>query len=337
MLTSSERFARLAQATLLLTLGACDTAGPASHDATPAPGGSADKADIWVFDTRLEWFELGRLPEIDPIYDADGAFVAASSVAAVARSNRVEQWDELTYTAVETMGACPDERFADQPAQRSSGTAVLIDDDLVLTAWHVARTIPCDDLRFVFGYRRETEGDPIQTVARLDPGEDVYACAEIVLPATFDQGQSDYADGIDLALVRLDRPVSQAYTPAEIAPAPWLVDRPAAMLSMGMPVGMPLKVDPGFVLNVDASNYFEVGSDLFKGTSGGPLFDADNRLIGIVKGGPRDFERRDGESCVRYTSHVAKLNRASWAQPILRQYCDEVDDGGPWCTELRDR
>jgi len=325
---------RLVLSMTAVALTACSSPEPdmAAEAAAPPSGG---KADVWVHETRLEWHELPDLESVDSAYDSEGATAAASSVAAVTTDDRVAEWDELNTSVAEARRVCDDEAFASQPALRSTSTAVLVASDLVLTAWHSVRRTPCEDLRFVFGYRLEEPGAPQDVVRELMPERDVYACDAIVLPASFEEGESSYDDGVDLALVRLDREVVPEYRVSAFAPSPRSQTRPAEILTMGHPLGMPLKIDPGFLLADEPdSNLFNVGSDLFGGNSGGPIFDAENRLIGVVKGGPADFEPDEDEPCVRHAVHRHRTNKGSWATPILEQYCDEVDDTLAGCATL---
>ncbi len=331
----TARLASLKPYALLLGLGvvACGAEPSSSSSSSEAASPSGGKADVWVHETRIEWFDLERLESIDEAYDSEGAVAAASSVAAVTTVERVSAWDDLDTPLTEARRVCEGEAFANQPALRSTSTAVLVAPDLILTAWHSVRRTPCEQLRFVFGYRMEAPGDPEDVLRELDPERDVYACSEIVLPASFEEGESSYDDGIDLALVRLDREVASEYAVAQFAPSPQTVARPAQILTMGHPMGMPMKIDPGFLLADEPdSNLFNVGSDLFGGNSGGPIFDAQNRVIGVVKGGPNDFEQDDEAQCQRHAVHRDRTNKGSWATPILEQYCDEIDDGLEGCS-----
>ncbi len=322
---------------LLLALGlaavACGSESSSPEAAAPFPSGG--KADVWVHETRIEWHELGELGSIDDAYDSEGAVAAASSVAAVTTEELVSSWDDLDTSLAEARRVCEGEAFANQPALRSTSTAVLVAPDLVLTAWHSVRRTPCDELRFVFGYRMEAPGAPQDVLREMVPDRDLYACDGVVLPASFAEGESSYEDGIDLALVRLDREVSAAYQVAAFAPSPQSSPRPVPILTMGHPMGMPMKIDPGFLLlDEPDSNLFNVGSDLFGGNSGGPIFDARNRIIGVVKGGPNDFERDDEAQCLRHAVHRDRTNKGSWATPLLEQYCDEVDASLEGCATL---
>ena len=321
-------------AVLIALAGGCDESPAEGRAPGATPTNPDGKADVWNRESRIEWYDLDLLDEVYDEYDAEGAVEAASSVVAVTTAELVADWEQQNDSVSGRFPVCEDEAFATQTAFRSKWSGVLVAEDLVLTAWHAVRDTPCEQLRFVFGYRLEAPG----TVRTLQPETDIYACSSIVLPASFEEGQANYDDDVDLALVRLDRPVDASYGVATIAPAPWEMPSPTRMLSMGHPMGMALKIDPGFYLrDFEDSNLFEVGSDLFKGDSGGPFFDRDNRLIGVVKGGPSDFTHDQTAGCARHAVNLAKTNRGSWAEPILRQYCDEVDAGATWCDQLQRR
>ena len=157
-----------------------------------------------------------------------------------------------------------------------SGT--LVGDDLVLTAGHCFDSMTCDNLAITFdlGYLAAPT-DPASIASGI-PGSSVYRCAEVVAK----EHQVDYETrrGADYALIRLDRKVTDR-TPAEVNWAdPVEAGRPAYVI--GQPSGLPQKLATGTILDGATNPDFLIhDADVFGGNSGGGLFDAAGRLIGI--------------------------------------------------------
>lgn len=169
------------------------------------------------------------------------------------------------------LSLCPDEAFVDQP---SVGTCsgVLVDNDLVLTAGHCIDEIPCRDQSWVLGWHRHVDGS---TPASPDQ---VRRCASVLA--------SSYTDTEDYALVRLDSPV--AGRPALIARGGGEVgDRVDVS---GHPYGLPMKVEVDApVTSTPNSTQFLARVDVMPGSSGGPIWDNEGRLLGVIHGGTGFF------------------------------------------------
>ena len=216
---------------------------------------------------------------------------------------------------------CAGESFALEPTYALCG-ATLIGPDRILTAEHcVPDSRNCDALSFVFGY----ELGAGNTVA--DPSsENVYACAEILTSA----GTGDYA------LIRLDREVV-GRTPAPIRYRdPQTCEEVTVeerVFAAGFPAGTPLKVDLGDPLmdpgsgvevtdsSVSGGRFFRAGFDLYAGSDGAGVFDAEGLLVGFLSTGRRDYIRQD-EGC--YASNIvddAGREQAGHVNFALSAYC----------------
>lgn len=186
-------------------------------------------------------------------------------------------------TLAELYGVCEDEPFAHQPSAASCSGS-LIADDLLLTAGHcVASPAACAGRVWLFKYLLE-DADTLSAMA----AEDLYTCAEVVV---FRYSLNGF-DRDDYAIVRLDRPVSAPYAPVQVSLRPQRLQRGDALVTMGFPSGLPLKIDDGGVVthNDPVNAYFFATTDTFGGSSGGPVFDPETlEQVGFVVRGREDF------------------------------------------------
>lgn len=175
---------------------------------------------------------------------------------------------------------CPDEKFLKQQALGFC-SGVLIAPNKVLTAGHcMANKERCEDTKFLFGWNLQKS-----LVKTVRDGE-VYHCQKVIAQETH------RAKGIDYAIVELDRDV-EGVTPVKIAEEKTLV-RGEAVISLSYPLGIPLKKDMGKVAEYSVEkSFFKVEVDTFAGSSGSPLFNTNDELIGILSTGMEDFLEDD--------------------------------------------
>ena len=229
-------------------------------------------------------------------------------------------------------GLCEDERFYDQPRSAScSGT--LIDPDLVLTAGHcVDNDDDCRGLSFVFDYYYESEGE----LKTINLEEDVYDCDEIVV--------RELVDGMDYAIVRLDRQVDPSHIPAQVRAGDEPLEFGDPVIIIGFGSGLPAKIDDGgFVTNPRADElvYFNATTDSFGGNSGSGVFNEDSELVGILVRGATDYVDDDEAGCQRVNVRPADPSPggedSTYAFNATEALCasgiDSVLCGGPggWC------
>ncbi|MEQ8570189.1 MAG: trypsin-like peptidase domain-containing protein [Deltaproteobacteria bacterium] len=262
---------------------------------------------IYGDDDRVELIDLPN-----PVVRRVGRF----SVAALVRSDRLEAGTLVgpSWGAVEAL--CPDVRFREQPVVAAC-TAVLLGADVVATAAHCARL--CAHSKIVFGaYFVDEDG-----VLAISDG-DVYACSDVVAELRTDED-------VDVAWLRLDRPVEGALVPARARSAPASRDESLTLLGFGG--GLPMKAAPnGRVIDV-GNEVLRTSHDAFAGGSGGPLVDAHGDVVAIFGGGANDFEYTP-DGCRRPVVHAdGGFERATSIATAASSLC-RADACDPLCAQF---
>lgn len=234
----------------------------------------------------------------------------------------------------ELANLCADEPFAQQPSAAFC-SGVLIDWDLVLTASHCMRLLALDEISVVFGYGYTSSG----TLPSLG-AENVRGLAEIVVEELRHETSDLSAE--DFAIVRLS-----SAAPHGRKPAPIRRRTPRAgdtLFAVGASFGLPLKADVSATIKRIGDKVFAAAADVSQGASGGPTFDAELALVGILATGGRDLE--DDAGCNRsrevsaadaqevYTlASVAAaslcLREEAADTPLCRAECEDPCDVGP--------
>lgn len=267
-------------------LAACtaDTAAPleaTTPNQSPAIYGDDSRTDLYA------------LPEDLPLGD-----IARQSVVALIPSDLMDVTDPNDVvvfgpTLGEVEALCAGEPFAQQPAIGFC-SGVLIDSDLVLTAGHCMDEGLCSVTRFVFDYYFSSPGE-LASISR----EDVYGCRQIVareLSANSNPNQPPAFP--DYAIVQLDRPVSSRRRPLDVTDN--RLGRGASVRMIGYPSGLPAKVDLGGQVIAPRSSrrdYFSATVDAFGGSSGSPVFDDSDALIGLLIAGQEDYTLNAEANC----------------------------------------
>lgn len=247
------------------------------------------------------------------------ASIATSSVAALVSSSSVSALlTPANHSSLPKLGDaatyCPSEPFVGQPVAAYC-SAVLIADDLILTAGHCVTARGCSGNRVVFNYAYSNPNGRLEISA-----DDVFSCSEVLVhrvPDSLGDGTFDYA------IVRLDRKATPRFTPARIVDPFYGLQTGEQIVTISATSGLPLKIDSGGVVSdARATDYFNFHGDTFGGSSGGPIFTEDGQVVGIVVRGQKDFAYDRDEKCTR--SHVVTSGSedASYARSAIVAGCD---------------
>jgi hypothetical protein len=268
---------------------------------------------VYGADDRIEAFETG-MPEF-----ADLA--RAVTVALMPRSRVIEGPGGVAIDAPsfgEAGMLCPGERFSEQPSAATC-TGTLVADDLVLTAGHCLDAVPCTDLAVVRGYFYEAPG-----VLRALTSTDVATCREVVAKHV-DLPRS--ARQLDYAWFRIDPPLGATHTPELVTEAePVPPGSPVTSANHG--AGLPLKLqENGRVTDAREAtlDYFIANLDAFHGASGAPVFDTDQRVVGLLARGGMDLSLTD-QDCFTALAEVdtveAAAEQATYAFRAVSGLCE---------------
>jgi hypothetical protein len=229
--------------------------------------GSAEQPVIYGADDRVE---IASLHPDDPI-----RATGVAQVAAMVPSNQVHSIDDVVNLSGPTWAddreLCDGVAFADQPVLAHC-TAVLLGDDLVLTAGHCAKL--CSSSKIVFGVYYDEPG-ALHPIA----SSDVYDCADVIVDT--------WSPGVDFAWLRLDRAVSGAERPATARLSPPPPGEALALVSF--PGGIPMKADLGGCVTTPGEGIFYTSHDAFQSSSGAPLLDELGQVVGVLAGGAPDL------------------------------------------------
>ena len=270
------------------------------------------RAVVYGTDDRIDLWQ-----ETDP---------ALQSLAQTSTAALIEPWNlrfpagGAVQTAAAPLGAwdnyCAGTPFLEEATAATCG-AVLIDGDLVLTASHCLTRVPsCRDYDYVFGYAESAPG-ALGALSRAQ----VYGCRTV---AVSEESPPDSDTHVDYAVVQLDRPVDPSLAPVTLGAAAAL-SAGQAVVTIGFPSGLPVKINPAAVLDPRAAtlDYFTLASDTFEGSSGSGVYDAGQRLVGLFARGTADFVDRGSCSAVRVvvTPDAASAESATYAAVAVAALC----------------
>jgi hypothetical protein len=247
------------------------------------PVGSLEQPFINGDDDRLEYFELEDQSTRILMSQSVVALVPDVLARALTRGNV-----EALSTWGENHSLCEGEPFEDQPAAAFC-SGVLVDWDLVLTSGHCVNVFPLTRIRAVFGFYFQQPGELALS------NDDVYEVAEVLVARDVVTPQNER---LDYAWLRLEEPVGSPLAPVAIRTSGLDVELGDAIVAINAGGGVPFKHDAGGRIQDVRSNendYFVADTDTSEGSSGGPAFDSELRLVGtLARGAPDYVETDDG-------------------------------------------
>ena len=299
---------------------------------TASACGPAPATDVTTATQSVVVGEDDRL-DVYAIADATVAELARQTAVAIVPPEMITEQGGRVELAAPTLqeawNLCPDVRFAAQPSAAVC-SGLLVAPDLVLTAGHCVRFVPCEFMRLVTRFYYESEN----RLAELTL-DDVYHCAEIVAET---RSAASASERLDFAWVRLDREVPDVGTRKIGVRDPVEPFEPGeSLLMFGFPSGLPLKVDTGArVLDPRAEilDYFVASTDSFHASSGSPLFDAQGRLVGVQSRGGTDYAVAEAGCSVSTQVDEDALRveeEATYAFRAMDALC-ELPDSTSYCS-----
>ena len=173
-----------------------------------------------------------------------------------------------------------DVRFLDQPAIGSC-TGFLIAPDILVTAGHCINSMEqAENVVWIFDYTSDL--DFINNRKLEFDEENIYEVESIITSKLDDETEDDYA------VLKLKRKSTRA--PYRFRTSGSVLDG-GAINTIGCPKGLPLKFSTNaIVVDNSPSNWFKSDIDSFPGNSGGPVFDQNGFLEGILVRGAVTYD-----------------------------------------------
>jgi serine protease Do len=171
---------------------------------------------------------------------------------------------KVTPAVVAVESAPPPGANVPKPYELFGSGVIITADGLILSQWHVSHKPE------MIGSKKRQPGERVTVVLH-----DGRRCQAELLGAD---------EGFDVSLLRLVEPGPYPHTPFDKKTAVKLGD---AVLTVGHPMGY--RADRGAVVRLGCvlcvtDDYMLTDSRTVGGDSGGPLFDLDGRLVGILRG-----------------------------------------------------
>ena len=208
-----------------------------------------------------------------------------------------------------------DVRFKDEPAFGFC-SGFLIAPDIMVTAGHCIDFDDYHKMEWIFDFTNDIPYKPGNRIY-ISPSKR-YTVKRIITRRLTNSDKRDYA------VLQLDRPVERkpfkfrtGYTP----------DKGDKMTLLGAPSGIPLKIveDAKVISNSSWNSYFVTNLDAFGGNSGGPVYNQNGYIEGILVRGPTKGYYVD-DACKCLTTSYYSEAYASFLQRVEVQKITDL----PW-------
>lgn len=290
---------------MLIFLSACGGAAATEAPAAPAAPQQPAATEEPVEPSEQYPVQYGQDSRTELYQNTDPRLrEMAASVAIFVRNSQVKiSGDSVTlagYTLNEMseMGwlvnstqapMCPGELFTSQPAPGFC-TGFLVQDDILVTAGHCIRAVPCSEMSVVFGFQLQ----PDSSLAPLTT-QNIFKCTKIIADVTPTKENTF----LDYAIINLDRPTGRTGLAYASEDTLGFQDNVAVI---GHPSGLPMKIaSNAFVMSNEKDNPFFVANlDTFGSNSGSPVVNTTTYQVeGILVRGMTDYTLSNDGSCVQ--------------------------------------
>lgn len=222
---------------------------------------SQASASIYGVDDRLNTAEATS--QMQELARSVPALVVAKNLRPISKETF-----ELSGWKLSKFGLCSHERFFEEQSIATCSSS-LIAPNKILTAAHCLDdyNYTCENYRIVFDYQNGN------TSIHKDA---IYQCKRILY------SKLDIFGGEDLAIIELDRPVTDRKPIPMVTDHEFSVGEPLKMI--GYPFGISQKiVESGEVLGIDKKRQsFMHNLDTFSVNSGGPIFNGEGQIVGVL-------------------------------------------------------
>lgn len=207
-------------------------------------------------------------------------------------------------------------KFLDQPTAANC-TGFLVAPQIIVTAGHCINSMEeADQWYWLFDYTNSMEWNLEGNYVTIDLNN-LYETSEI-LGSKFEGEEDDKLE--DYAVLKLDR-VVQNRLPYRIRTSgdPSLLTN---VYTIGSPTGLPLKISLDSEVIEEGNDYwFKTDIDAFPGNSGGPVFDPNGYIEGILVRGAVEYANGRYTGDYKYDSNCDCIQTVTFQQAELTAGC----------------
>jgi V8-like Glu-specific endopeptidase len=193
-------------------------------------------------------------------------------------------------------------KFLDQPAIGSC-TGFLIAPNILVTAGHCINSME-DANKYVWVFDYTSESDFIDGRRLKFNAQNIYEVESIIASKLDNETDDDYA------LLRLSNKSNRA--PYRFRTSGTVLEN-GAINTIGSPTGLPLKFSTNaVVVNNSPEKWFKSDIDAFPGNSGGPVFDQNGFIEGILVRGAVEYSDGQYRGDYKYDSYCDCVKTIQW-------------------------